>query len=285
MTNEDAPDKTEASGSPAPEGESARAKPAGKETGGRKRLAFGHGLIEPRPPGRETAGGETSLPVREGAVPKPEQKVKKDKAGSAARRRDLPFGVGIVEVPSAAKADAAEDTTLPETAAAAGGGDERAAARPAAFDILPFSDAPLPERRVIPGPEALPELDGYGEDVAEERAGGEGTATEDEPVAAAESAAESAAEAPAEREAVRRGAGERGRESAVEEPEGEADAYEEGVPDYFDEIVEYEIIDPPDDDEDDGFDLIPAGPMQEVRFEERIPRRSRERAGGDGEAV
>ena len=38
------------------------------------------------------------------------------------------------------------------------------------------------------------------------------------------------------------------------------------------EVTEYQIVEPPEDEED-GFEKIPAGPTEEIRFDEQMPRR------------
>jgi len=58
---------------------------------------------------------------------------------------------------------------------------------------------------------------------------------------------------------------------------GEAET-EDDTTDFLGEIFEYKIVDPPDDDDDDDdFVEILPGPTQEVRFDERPPRRPRAR--------
>ena len=109
-----------------------------------------------------------------------------------------------------------------------------------AYDILPFADAP-PLQPEEPAPHTAPSPP---ENPAPEQS--------PSPISAAEKSS----------------------------PQPEQDETEDYIADLVGEILEYKIVDPPDDDtdedDDDLAEILP-GPTQEVRFDERPPRRPRAR--------
>lgn len=251
--NEDTPEQPETT----PE------KSAEKQPRSRKRLPFGHGLIDATPPQPAPPAEKLSqLPLKEEAA-KPSAPVAQEK------KKVVPFGFGVLGSQPADDAEPETEVVAPEPPTPverAPEADKDTFFKPAAFNILPFSDAPPPKHNARFGPEVLPKLEAYAAPAEEEEAAAE------EPVAGEETIFPEFTAADAEPE-----------ETSVEPeetfvvPQEDDSDYNENVPDYFDEIVEYEIIEPPDDEEDDGFNNIPAGPMQEVRFDERPHRRSRNR--------
>jgi hypothetical protein len=75
-----------------------------------------------------------------------------------------------------------------------------------------------------------------------------------------------------------------GRQGALESPSPfvESDAPPEAETEKLDPfaVPEFDIVDPPDEDEEtDGFASIPAGPTEEVDFDEGHPRRGRKGRG------
>jgi len=59
------------------------------------------------------------------------------------------------------------------------------------------------------------------------------------------------------------------------EPIGESPADEEALPNPLEQEVEYEIVEPPEEEEgDDGFASILPGPTEEIRFEEAGARKT-----------
>jgi len=108
-----------------------------------------------------------------------------------------------------------------------------------AYDILPFADAP-PFQPEEPAPHTAPSPP---ENLAPEQS-------------------------PSPRSAAEKSS-----------PQPEQDETEDDMADFPGEILEYKIVDPPDDDKDEDNDLaeILPGPTQEVRFDERPQRRPRAR--------
>jgi len=71
-------------------------------------------------------------------------------------------------------------------------------------------------------------------------------------------------------------------EGADATPSAQADDADEKPLPFFLPPIEYEIVEPPegDDDSDDGFERLHAGPAEEVRFDEDAPRRYGRRGRG-----
>ena len=159
-----------------------------------------------------------------------------------------------------------------ETDAASGKRDSQGASGLEKRQRLPFGAGILPQESSVTSetPKTAPEAGSTRapEETAPEKPVRESPTSEtvpapepvasDEAVRPQEGAADSSAEAEAKVEADAGASGE-----AEEAPETDED------------IPDYKIVDPPDEPEEDDFDNIPPGPMQEVRFDDGFPPRRR----------